>query len=107
MHEFQLKLVKELCRCTDDAKRSLNSCGDEEPPTKTPKYDPSTRMRGGFTSHTLTQFPATPTRKYSQKRCRVCQKKGMRRDTCMYCKECNVLLCANKCYSDYHSKIDY
>ena len=98
LHEFQLKLFKQLCRCTDDAERSLNLCGDEEPPTKIPKHDPSTRMQSGFTSLTLTQFPATPTRNFLKNGVGSARRKeGGGRDTHTYCQECNVPLRAYKC----------
>uniref|UniRef100_A0A8C1LIR4 PiggyBac transposable element-derived protein domain-containing protein n=1 Tax=Cyprinus carpio TaxID=7962 RepID=A0A8C1LIR4_CYPCA len=39
--------------------------------------------------------------------CRVCVRKGLRKETSFYCKSCGVPLHPGKCYSVYHSKANY
>ena len=53
--------------------------------------------------HALIKIPPTKQRKYSQKACAHCrQKYGIRKDTRYICTLCNVALCQEPCFSDYH-----
>ena len=53
--------------------------------------------------HQLLQIPSTEKKKWPQKPCVCCRKHGTRRDTRYICSLCNVALCKNHCFSDYHS----
>ena len=96
LYDFQLKLLKKLCHCV--------SYDEKTPPSRAPKYDPRKRLKGGFGSHHITAFPATATKKYPQRKCRVCRLRGNRKDTRFYCKECGVPLCKAPCFGHYHSE---
>ena len=54
-------------------------------------------------------LPSTPTQKAPPKRCRVCSKRGFRRDTHCSCPSCpgNPGLCMGECFKRYHSLIEY
>ena len=53
--------------------------------------------------HTLSKIPATDRKKWSQKRCVLCRKYGVRKDTRYICVPCNVPLCKEPCFSVHHS----
>ena len=54
-------------------------------------------------------FPSTPTQKYPQKRCRVCSKRGFRRDTRFCCPRCpgQPGLCIGECFERYHTLVEF
>ena len=52
-------------------------------------------------------FPAGEGKKHKQKKCRVCQKKGKRRDSRYFCVKCKVTLCPDECFNVYHSERKY
>ena len=53
--------------------------------------------------HSLIKIPPTKRKKYSQKACVHCRVKyGIRNDTRYICTICNVALCQEPCFSDYH-----
>ncbi|XP_040178266.1 zinc finger protein 37 homolog [Rana temporaria] len=51
----------------------------------------------------------TPTQRAPQRRCRVCSKRGMRRDTRYYCPSCpnHPGLCIKNCFRRYHTLVNY
>ena len=104
LYDFQMKLVSSLCQISGQSDDIADSSEDEAPPEKTPRYDPETRLRGGFKAHHMSLYPATEKQKYPQRRCRVCMKKKVRKETRVYCKECNIPLCKTPCFGDYHTK---
>ena len=53
--------------------------------------------------HFLSKIPATEKKKWPQKPCVYCRKYGTRHDTRYICSLCNVALCKDTCFSDYHS----
>ena len=53
--------------------------------------------------HELLQIHPTEKKKWPQKPCVYCRKYGPRRDTRYICSLCNVALCKNRCFSNYHS----
>ena len=60
--DFQISLIKALCRqplC--DSVFSDDSDDDALPP-KTPKHDPASRLKGGFNSHHICTLPSTGTK---------------------------------------------
>jgi len=104
--DFQMKIVKKLCRANDVVDQSSSSEDDDytPPPAKAPKHDPRERLLGGYTKHHMETYPATENKDYPQRACRVCQKRGIRRDTRFYCTSCGIPLCKKQCFEDYHSK---
>ena len=75
LYDFQMKLVSGLCQISGQSDDIADSSEDEAPPEKTPRYDPETRLCGGFKAHHMSLYPATEKQKYPQRRCRVCMKK--------------------------------
>ena len=82
-------------RDKDDASTSSNF--DER------DIQPSELLNDKKEDHSLIKIPPTKRRKYSQKACVHCrQKYGIRNDTRYICTLCNVALCQEPCFSDYH-----
>ena len=82
------------------------AAGPSQPPAA-PREDPMDRLHVHLAGHELVKFPPTERKKAPQRRCRVCQRKGQRKDTRFYCKACNMPLCPVDCYRDYHTKKDF
>ena len=61
----------------------------------------SIKMNNG--QHFPSQIPSTDKKKYPQKPCVTCRRHGVRHDTRYYCKFCNVALCKDPCFREYHS----
>lgn len=81
----------------------LLSCGEVD----VPKNETAIRLSG---RHFLEQTPMRPTgNKRLTKRCRVCYKKGVRKDVVYICAKCpsQPALCPIPCFQDYHTKMDY
>ncbi|XP_053323867.1 piggyBac transposable element-derived protein 4-like [Spea bombifrons] len=59
--------------------------------------------------HFPSTIPTTGAKQKPQKRCRVCYKKGIRKDSRYHCPSCPSLpgLCINECFMIYHTKVDY
>ena len=53
--------------------------------------------------HFPSQIPSTDKKKYPQKPCVTCRRHGVRHDTRYYCNFCNVALCKDPCFREYHS----
>ena len=70
--------------------------------------DPGSRLRGRFKNHQHDVFPPNEKKARPQRACRVCYRKGTRRDTRYYCTDCNVPLCLNRgCFTAYHTERNY
>ena len=55
------------------------------------------------TNHQLTLIRPTEGKKWPQKKCVYCRRKyGLRNDTRFICMQCNVALCKEPCFADYH-----
>ena len=65
------------------------------------------RLDGRPGNHILELIPASQKATHPRRRCRVCDRKGMRKDSRYWCSTCKVALCKGHCYSAYHSKINY
>ncbi|XP_068122239.1 piggyBac transposable element-derived protein 4-like [Hyperolius riggenbachi] len=58
-------------------------------------------------------FPApitpTPSKKYPPKKCKICRKNGVRRDTRNHCQKCpsKLGLCLNPCFEVYHTAVRF
>ncbi|XP_068118319.1 piggyBac transposable element-derived protein 4-like [Hyperolius riggenbachi] len=59
--------------------------------------------------HFMEALPPNPLKKYPQKRCKVCAKHQIRKDTRYYCPDCpsNPGLCFTPCYKIYHTVTNY
>ncbi|KAG0728873.1 PiggyBac transposable element-derived protein 4 [Chionoecetes opilio] len=62
-------------------------------------------------SHFISTIPATGTQRCPQRRCHVCQQTTRhakkRKDTRYQCSDCNVGLCLEPCFKEYHTLIHY
>ena len=52
--------------------------------------------------HFVSTIPQSGGKKYPQKRCVICRKHGNPRDTRYWCKECDVALCKQGCFAEFH-----
>ena len=66
-------------------------------------YNIRTDRTNSKEGHQLLQIPPTEKKKWPQKPCIYCRKYGTRRDTRHSCSLCNVALCKDPCFSEYHS----
>ncbi|XP_041421552.1 piggyBac transposable element-derived protein 4-like [Xenopus laevis] len=59
--------------------------------------------------HFIDTLPPTPGKPRAQKACKVCRKRGIRRDTRYYCPKCprNPGLCFKPCFEIYHTQLHY
>ncbi|XP_073717677.1 activating transcription factor 7-interacting protein 1 isoform X3 [Misgurnus anguillicaudatus] len=69
--------------------------------------DPRNRVHEIFALHALVPIVSGSNKKRTTRRCRVCARKGLRRESSFYCKGCCVPLHSGDCYTAYHSKVDY
>ena len=64
---------------------------------------PSDQKKDKKDEHSLIKIPSTKRKKYAQKVCVHCrQKYGVRNDTRYICVLCQVALCKEPCFSNYH-----
>jgi hypothetical protein len=54
--------------------------------------------------HFPKRIPPTEKKSKPTRRCVVCSKHGKRRETVYHCRDCDVALCVNECFKDYHTK---
>lgn len=62
-----------------------------------------------YDRHFVDVLPPTEKKVHPQKRCRVCTKKGLRKDTRYYCPDCPSKpgLCLSECFRKYHTERFY
>ena len=70
------------------------------------KKDDKVRLIG---QHIVGRIPATERKGKPYRKCRVCLKRGMRRETQKHCTSCpsKPALCVPHCFEDFHSKLVY
>ena len=76
---FQLKIIEEFCQVPITADSSEED--NDQPPARVPRFDPIEQLKGGFATHELAMYPPLEKRKNLQRRCRVCSKNGVQKDT--------------------------
>nr|XP_045613881.1 piggyBac transposable element-derived protein 4-like [Procambarus clarkii] len=73
------------------------STSHRPPAKKNPRIvDPEDRLNKKLT-HAIVKLS-------KRRRCRVCMKSGVRRDSMYQCKTCGIALCVTPCYTKYHRK---
>lgn len=95
--DFQLKLVKELVeKYHKNTPRTTSKRGiDGDSPLRlTARHFPS-------------QLPKDTTQKQKYKRCVVCSKQKIRKETSFCCAPCDVPLCVKNCFERYHTVKNY
>ncbi|XP_061536929.1 piggyBac transposable element-derived protein 4-like [Phycodurus eques] len=71
------------------------------------KTDPDSRLDGQLGKHRLEYLMPVGKKLKPTRRCRVCARRGKRRDTRMWCTSCCVPLHPGECFTDYHTKMNY
>ncbi|KAM9811769.1 piggyBac transposable element-derived protein 4-like isoform X2 [Syngnathus typhle] len=120
--EFMRSVVKSwtvkryvLAQVRKDEEGTFERCGDlvAHRPCKRapPRTDPDSRLDGQLAKHRL-EYVTTASRsvdppKRSGRRCRVCARRGLRKDTRMWCVSCCVALHPGECFTAYHTKLNY
>ncbi|XP_077579603.1 heterogeneous nuclear ribonucleoprotein U-like protein 1 isoform X3 [Stigmatopora nigra] len=88
-----------------------DNCISEEGPQNAKrapyKTDPESRLDGQIAKHKLQYLKPTNKRLKPARRCRVCTRRGLRKDTRMWCISCLIPLHPGDCFTDYHTKINY
>lgn len=103
LYDFHLAIVKGLCKVDDVSSSSEDSESYPNPVLRSPVHDPPLRLLGGHKKHHLELIPGTNKTPNPQKRCRICYRADIRKDTRYRCKECNVPLDVERCFALYHS----
>ena len=64
-------------------------------------------IQTGVEFHVAEFVPPTPAKSKPKKRCRVCYRNGVRKDTRVHCVTCNTHpgLCYPVCYTRYHTRL--
>lgn len=95
----------------EPARQSTEAEVVRDAPQKTPRApynsDPSKRLDASFAAHRLVPILPTPKKQHPTRRCRVCARKGLRKETSFHCKGCGVPLHPGECYTLYHSRANY
>ncbi|XP_041423567.1 piggyBac transposable element-derived protein 4-like [Xenopus laevis] len=88
---------------------ALLFCGTEEAGPEMPAMPASDNVARLIGKHFIDTLPPTPGKKFAQKACKVCRKRGIRRDTRYYCPKCprNPGLCFKPCFEIYHTELHY
>ena len=86
---------------------SMSNCHDENnTSTKSTVDEFDTHLNSLLNDkkdHSLIKIPPTKKKRYPQKICVNCRKNfGVRNDTRYICTQCNVALCKEPCFSEYH-----
>ncbi|PNF20156.1 hypothetical protein B7P43_G00619 [Cryptotermes secundus] len=76
----------------------------KRPPVK----DPANRLEGGLKIHKLVHVPPSNKKKNgATRKCCVCGKHKIRKETSVMCVSCGVALCKLSCFNVYHTKKNY
>jgi hypothetical protein len=77
------------------------------PPKRAPKNDPPGRLDGKLNNHKLVHIPPTKKDKTPTRKCRVCVRKNIKKETRFLCVQCGVPLHPEGCYTRYHTLKHY
>ena len=69
--------------------------------------DPERRLDGKLKAHVMVHLPRTRLRRRPRRKCRVCWRKGRRRETMFWCDCCRIPLCVGDCFRTYHTAVQY
>ncbi|PNF23441.1 hypothetical protein B7P43_G09117 [Cryptotermes secundus] len=70
--------------------------------------DPENRLEGGLKVHKMVHVPPSNNKKNgAMRKCRVCAKHKIRKETSVMCASCGVALCKLSCFNVYHTMKNY
>jgi len=72
------------------------------PTKRAPKNDPPGRLDGKLKNHKLVHIPPTKMIKTPTRKCRVCVRKIIKKETRYLCDQCGIPLHPEGCYTRYH-----
>jgi hypothetical protein len=77
------------------------------PTKRVPKNDPPGRLDGQLKKQKLVHIPPTNNDKTPTRKCRVCVRKKVKKETRILCVQCGVPLHPEGCYTRYHTLKHY
>jgi hypothetical protein len=77
------------------------------PLKQAPKSDPPGRLDGKLENHKPVHIPPTKKAKTPTRRCRVCIRKNIKKETIFVCTHCGIPLHPEGCYTQYHTLKHY
>ncbi|PSN49971.1 PiggyBac transposable element-derived protein 4 [Blattella germanica] len=96
---------------SEDESMTSNSTVPTPPPAtwkRPPMKDPANRLEGGLKIHKMVHVPPSNNKKNGAvRKCRVCGKHKLRKETSVMCVSCGVALCRLPCFNNYHTKKSY
>ena len=114
LHDFVLSVIRSFISSSVEVVGDTDSDHDEQPlqqlsvgTPRAPAGDPNTRLDGNMRTHTLGLISATSKKMYPSRKCRVCKKRGERKETRYICCSCRVPLHKGDCFTHYHTKSKY
>lgn len=109
-HVIHQKKTKKSTHLSDFKLEIINSIfqkfGPQKPlTTGRPSTTPSPSRLSG--NHFISEIPQTNQARKPQRRCVVCSSHNIRKDTRYMCQKCDISLCMNECFENYHTKLHY
>jgi hypothetical protein len=92
---------------SDDESQDSNRTPTPTPPKRAPKSDPPGRLDGKLKDHKLVHIPPTKKDKTPTRRCRVCIRENIKKETRFVCAHCGVPLNSEGCYTRYQTLKHY
>jgi hypothetical protein len=69
--------------------------------------DPVNRLEGDLIIHKMVHVPPSNKKNGAMRKCRVCAKNKIRKETSVMCASCGVALCKISCFNAYRMKKNY
>jgi len=116
--DFMSDITENLIHTSDDlsslssSSLSDGSQGSSRTPTPTPtkrapKNDPPGRLDGKLKNHKVVHIPHTKNDKTPTRKCRVCVRRYIKKETRFLCAQCGGPLHPEGCYTRYHTLKKY
>lgn len=106
-HDYMLEIAKSWIESEPNQSDDPDVIDVNRPSTSTraPHFDPVNRLSKSMKDHHPIQIRENG--KILRRRCRVCSKHGIRKETSYMCQSCKVPLHLEKCFQDFHLKKKY
>jgi len=85
-----------------DESQSSSTTSTPTPTKRAPENDPPGRLDGKLKNHKLVHIPPINNYKTPTRKCQVCVRKNIERETRFLCAQCGVPLHPEGCYTQYH-----